>query len=60
MEGSAPIPASTHHWGRAGVLVTRDEDMKGSSVLVDALASIGIAVVSVRQFLAALEKGAGE
>ena len=43
--------------GHADMLVTRDEDLKGASEVADALASVGIAVVSVRRFLAALDEG---
>lgn len=42
---------------RADLLVTRDEDLKGTSEVADALGPVGIAVVSVRQFLAALDEG---
>jgi len=43
--------------GRADLLVTRDEDLKGASEVVSALAAVGIAVVSVRRFLALLNEG---
>lgn len=43
--------------GRADLLVTRDEDLKGTREVADALASVGISVVSVRRFLAALDEG---
>ncbi|HEX9015158.1 MAG TPA: putative toxin-antitoxin system toxin component, PIN family [Chloroflexota bacterium] len=40
--------------GSADALVTRDDDLKGSSDVVAALTEVGVAVLSVRQFLAAL------
>jgi putative PIN family toxin of toxin-antitoxin system len=40
--------------GRADVLVTRDDDLKGESELVAVLRERGVAVVTVRQFLAML------
>ena len=43
--------------GHADMLVTRDEDLKGASEISEALGSRGIAVVSVRRFLAALDEG---
>lgn len=44
--------------GRADLLVTRDQDLKGAPEVADVLATVGIAVVSVRQFLALLaERG---
>jgi uncharacterized protein len=43
--------------GRADMLVTRDEDLKGTSEVANALGPVGVAVVSVRRFLAALDEG---
>lgn len=40
--------------GSADALVTRDDDLKGSSDVVAALTEVGVAVLSVRQFLAVL------
>lgn len=41
--------------GRADVLVTRDDDLKGEADLVRVLAARGVAVLIVRRFLEALE-----
>lgn len=41
--------------GRADVLVTRDDDLKGAAEVVDVLAAVGVRVLSVRRFLAWLE-----
>lgn len=45
--------------GHTDMLVSRDEDLKGASEVAGALAAVGIAVVSVRRFLAALDEGHG-
>ncbi len=45
--------------GRADMLVTRDEDLKGDWEVAAVLSSAGIAVVSVRRFLAALDEDKG-
>jgi putative PIN family toxin of toxin-antitoxin system len=45
--------------GRAELLVTRDDDLKGDLSLSQALAAGGIAVLSVRRFLAVLEDKPG-
>ena len=41
--------------GRADALVTRDDDLKGESELVTALREKGVAVLTVRRFLEALD-----
>ena len=41
--------------GRADVLVTRDDDLKGAADVAAVLARRGIAVLTVRRFLTALE-----
>lgn len=43
--------------GLADVLVTRDDDLKGAAEVTDYLEAAGIAVLSVRRFLAALDLG---
>jgi predicted nucleic acid-binding protein len=41
--------------GRADMLVTRDDDLKGSSEVMEYLDAVGVAVVSVQRFLDILE-----
>ena len=43
--------------GRADALVSRDDDLKGAPDLVATLEDRGMAVLTVRQFLALLESG---
>ncbi len=50
------IVVETAMRGQANVLVTRDDDLKGVEELRIALATIGIAVVTVQQFLDMLQK----
>lgn len=45
--------------GRADVVVTRDDDLKGAAEVVAFLGELGIPVLSVRQFLAATAEGTG-
>jgi putative PIN family toxin of toxin-antitoxin system len=40
--------------GSANALVTRDEDLKGASEVISLLAEMGVAVLSVKRFLAAI------
>ena len=42
--------------GRADVLVTRDDDLKDAPEVADVLATVGIAVVTVRRFLRLLDE----
>jgi putative PIN family toxin of toxin-antitoxin system len=41
--------------GRAEVLVTRDDDLKAEPALIAVLQAQGVTILTVRQFLAALE-----
>jgi putative PIN family toxin of toxin-antitoxin system len=41
--------------GRADVLVTRDDDLKGAAEVTEILAAAGVPVLTVRHFLAMLE-----
>ena len=42
-------------WGRAQYLVTRDDDLKRDAELIEAMQSVGVGILSVKQFLELLK-----